>query len=655
MARDVRTSPYGSWRSPVTADAIVAGVIGLSQIQLDGDDIYWVEQRPAEAGRNVVVRRRAGGVIDDITPAGFNARTRVHEYGGGAYLVKQGTVWFSNFADQRLYRQDPGLPPIPITPEKDIRHADFVLDERRQRLIAVREDHSTGAASVVNSIVSLSVTPQADPPPEVTLVEGNDFYAAPRLSPSGTQLCWLTWNHPQMPWDGTELWIAELADDGGLKDARKLAGGDQESIFQPAWSPDGVLYFISDRNNWWNLYRWRAGGVEALVELPVEFGTAQWLFGMATYAFESEQRIVCQVRSKGAGRIAVIDPEAGRLQEVDTPYTAFSAFIQARSGQAVTIAGSPTEPVSLIAVQLDSGRVEVLRRSAEVAVDPKYISVPEAIEFPTEGGVTAHGFFYPPKNPDYAPPASELPPLIVYVHGGPTSAVSNALDLADQFWTTRGFAYLVVNYGGSTGYGREYRQRLNRQWGVVDVNDSINGARYVIDRGRVDGNRVAVTGGSAGGYTVLRAMTSTDFFKAGASHYGISDLEVFHTDTHKFESMYDQSLIGRWAEDRQVYRERSAIHFVDRISAPIILFQGLEDKIVPPNQAELIVEAMRKKGLPVAYIAFEGEQHGFRMAKNIKRALEAELYFYSRVFGFELPDPIEPVPIENMKQPARLS
>ena len=655
MARDVRTSPYGSWRSPVTADAIVAGVIGLSQIQLDGDDIYWVEQRPAEAGRNVVVRRRPGGVTDDITPAGFNARTRVHEYGGGAYLVKQGTVWFSNFADQRLYRQDPGLPPIPITPEKDIRHADFVLDERRQRLIAVREDHSTGAASVVNSIVSLSVTPQADPPPEVTLVEGNDFYAAPRLSPSGTQLCWLTWNHPQMPWDGTELWIAELAADGGLKGARKLAGGDQESIFQPAWSPNGILYFVSDRNNWWNLYRWRAGRVEALIEQPVELGTAQWLFGMATYAFESEQRIVCQVRSRGAGRIAVIDPEAGRLQEVATPYTAFSAFIRARSGQAVTIAGSPTEPVSLIAVQLDPGRVEVLRRSAELAVDPNYISVPEAIEFPTEGGVTAHGFFYPPKNPDYAPPASELPPLIVYVHGGPTSAVSNALDLADQFWTTRGFAYLVVNYGGSTGYGRAYRQRLNRQWGVVDVNDSINGARYVIDRGRVDGNRVAVTGGSAGGYTVLRAMTSTDFFKAGASHYGISDLEVFHTDTHKFESMYDQSLIGRWAEDRQVYRERSAIHFVDRISAPIILFQGLEDKIVPPNQAELIVEAMRKKGLPVAYIAFEGEQHGFRMAKNIKRALEAELYFYSRVFGFELPDPIEPVPIENMKQPARSS
>jgi dipeptidyl aminopeptidase/acylaminoacyl peptidase len=308
--------------------------------------------------------------------------------------------------------------------------------------------------------------------------------------------------------------------------------------------------------------------------------------------------------------------------------------------------------MSLIAVNLETGTVEVLRRSAERVIDPAYISVPEAIEFPTEGGVTAHGFFYPPVNPEFSAPTGELPPLIVYVHGGPTSAVSNALDISDQFWTTRGFAYLVVNYGGSTGFGREYRQRLNGLWGVVDVDDSVNGARYLIERGLVDGNRVAITGGSAGGYTVLRALTSTDFFKAGASHFGISDLEVFHSDTHKFESMYDQSLLGRWPEDREIYRERSAIHSVDRITAPVILFQGLEDKIVPPNQAEVIVEALRKKGLPVAYLPFEGEQHGFRIAKNIKRSLEGELYFYSKVFDFPLPDPIEPVLIENLKQPA---
>jgi len=644
------TSPYGSWRSPVTADTIVSGVIGLSQIQLDGDDIYWVEQRPAEAGRYVVVQRRPDGSTTDITPPEFNARTRVHEYGGGSYLVREGIVWFTDFKDQRLYRQDPGRAPVAITPAKDIRHADLVFDQRHDQLIAVREDHIRGKSRdpAVNTIVSLDPTGKA---PARTLVEANDFYSSPRVSPSGTHLSWLTWNHPNMPWDGTELWVAELTPDG-LRALRKVAGGEGESIFQPTWSPDGFLYFASDRTNWWNLYRWRGTSVEAVAPMPAEFGTAQWSFGMSTYAFESERRIVCQIRSQGVARLATIELPAGRLGQVDTPFTAFVASIQARSGRAFTIAGSPTEPLSLIAVKLETGMIEVLRRSAEHVIELNYISVPQAIEFPTEGGVTAYGFFYPPVNPEYTAPAGELPPLIVYVHGGPTSAVSNALDLSDQFWTSRGFAYLVVNYGGSTGYGREYRQRLNGLWGVVDVDDSVNGARYLVDRGLVDGNRVAITGGSAGGYTVLRALTSTDFFKAGASHFGISDLEVFHSDTHKFESMYDQTLLGRWPEDREIYRERSAIHSIDRITAPVILFQGLEDKIVPPNQAELIVDALRKKGLPVAYLPFEGEQHGFRMAKNIKRSLEGELYFYSKVFGFPLADPIEPVPIENLKQPA---
>jgi dipeptidyl aminopeptidase/acylaminoacyl peptidase len=649
MARP-QTSPYGSWRSPVTADAIVEGVIGLGSVQLDGDDIYWLEQRPGEAGRYVIVRRRADGTTTDVTPPEFNARNRVHEYGGGAYMVREGTVWFSNFEDQRLYRQDPGRPPVAITPAKDIRHADLAFDQRHQRLIAVREDHTRGKSRdpAVNSIVSLDPTGKT---PARTLVQANDFYASPRVSPSGMHLSWLTWNHPNMPWDGTELWVAELNPDG-LRAPRKVAGGEGESIFQPTWSPDGMLYFVSDRTNWWNLYRWRGPSVEPVAAMPAEFGTAQWTFGMSTYAFESEQRIVCQVRSQGVARVATIDLQAGRLHPVHTPFTAFTASIQARSGRAFTIAGSPTEPMSLIAVNLETGMAEVLRHSAERMVDQTYISVPQAIEFPTEGGVTAHAFFYPPVNPEYIAPAGELPPLIVYVHGGPTSAVSNALELSDQFWTTRGFAYLAVNYGGSTGYGREYRQRLNGHWGVVDVNDSVNGARYLIERGLVDGNRVAITGGSAGGYTVLRALTSTDFFKAGASHFGISDLEVFHEDTHKFEAMYDQTLVGRWPEDRHIYRERSAIHSVDRITAPVILFQGLEDRIVPPNQAEIIVDALRKKGLPVAYLPFEGEQHGFRMAKNIKRSLEAELYFYSKVFGFPLPDPIEPVPIDNLKQPA---
>jgi dipeptidyl aminopeptidase/acylaminoacyl peptidase len=454
-----------------------------------------------------------------------------------------------------------------------------------------------------------------------------------------------------MPWDGTELWVAEVTATGELRAAQKVAGGTDESIFQPEWSPEGVLYFMSDRTNWWNLYRWRRQGEEPVLQIDAELGTPQWQFGMSTYAFESESRIVCQVRAGGLARLATIDPERGQLDNldnIDTPYTAFMASIQALPGKAVTIAGGPTEPVQVIVADLVSGRVEVLRRSLEVPVDPTYLSIPETIEFPTEGGVAAHAFYYPPKNKDHEGPPGEQPALVVHSHGGPTSAAGSSFDLEFQYWTSRGFGYLVVNYGGSSGFGREYRQRLHHQWGVVDVADCINAARYLVDRGFNDGNRVAITGGSAGGYTVLRALTSTDFFKAGASHFGISDLEVFHLDTHKFESMYDQNLIGPWPEARDVYRERSAIHAVDRIKVPVILFQGLEDKVVPPNQAELIVAALKHKQLPVAYVAFEGEQHGFRIGKNIKRSIDGELYFYARVFGFDLPDRLEPVEIDNL-------
>ncbi len=640
-----RIAPYGAWRSPITADLIVNGFNALSQIQLDAESIYWVEGRPTEKGRSVVVRRSPEGAITDVTPAGFNVRTRVHEYGGGSYLVDGATVWFSNYDDQRLYRQERAGTPAPITPAGAGRYADAVHDRARRRLICVREDHTKGGAQAINTLVGIDLSGKGTP---TVLVEGNDFYSNPRLSPSGAHLAWLTWNHPNMPWDGTELWVAEVTEDGELRAPLKVAGGPQESIFQPEWSPEGVLYFMSDRTGWWNLYRWRRQGQEAVLQIDAELATTQWMFGMSTYAFESEARIVCQVRSGGLSRLGTIDTQQGRLDAVDTPYTAFAPWIRALPGKAVTIAGSPTEPLQVIVADLGSGRIDVLRRSMDVPVDATYLSVPDTIEFPTDGGLTAHAFYYPPRNPDYVAPEGELPPLIVMVHGGPTGAVNNALDLSDQYWTSRGFGYLVVNYGGSAGYGREYRQRLHRQWGVVDVADSVNGARYLVDRDRADGARVAITGGSAGGYTVLRALTTTDFFKAGASHFGISDLETFHDDTHKFESMYDQNLIGPWPEAREVYRERSAIHAVDRIKVPVILFQGLEDKVVPPNQAELIVAALKRKGLPVAYVAFEGEQHGFRIAKNIKRSIDGELYFYSRVFGFDLPDQVEPVEIDNL-------
>ena len=628
---------------------IVGETIGFGLVQLDGDDIYWVEQRPADAGRNVIVRRTSDGRIGDVTPPGFNARTRVHEYGGGAYAVSEGVVWFSNYVDQRLYRQAPGQAPRPITREGDLRYADGVVDGRRGRLVCVREDHTQGPGQAVNTIVSVDLPGRGE---AAVLVSGNDFYSSPRLSRNGSHLAWLTWNHPNMPWDGSELWVAEVTDEGAIRAPRKVAGGERESIAQPEWSPQGVLYFMSDRGNWWNPYRWSLQGVEPVLKIEAEMSGPQWQFGHSHYGFESERQIVGRVADNMVGRLARLDVESGDLITIATPYTVIAPMVKVGAGRAVFVAGSATEPLSLVQVNLSTGRLEVLRRSFELSLDPAYLSVPQAIEFPTAGGKTAHAFYYPPRNPDFQAPAGERPPLIVHVHGGPTGAVSEALDLQVQYFTSRGFAAVDVNYGGSSGYGREYRERLKGQWGVVDVEDSVNAARYLIDRELADPKRVAITGGSAGGYTVLRALTSTDFFSAGTSYYGISEMEVFHGDTHKFESRYDEGLIGPWPEARQTYHDRSAVYFVDRITAPLLLFQGLEDRVVPPNQAEIMVGALRKKRMPVAYVTFEGEQHGFRIARNIKRSLEGELYFYSRVFGFDLADPVEPVPIENLEPAA---
>jgi len=639
-----KVASYGSWKSPITSDLIVSETINLGWITLDGEDVYWVEVRPTEGGRYVIVRRTPDGRTTDVTPPPFNARTRVHEYGGGAFVVADGTVYFSNFADQRLHRQDPGGVPRPITPEADLRYADGVIVPRRGRMICVREDHTDPEHEAVNAIVSLDL--EGNDGGQV-LVSGNDFYSSPRLSPNGSRLAWLTWNHPNMPWDGTELWVGELGDDGSLGRAVRVAGGADESIFQPEWSPDGVLYFVSDRTGWWNLYRWRDGQVEPLIEMEAEFGLPQWVFGRSTYAFESADRVICAYTQQGTWRLASLDTATGKLELIQTPYSEIE-YVRAAPGRVVFLAGSPTEPDSVVQLNLATRRPEVLRRSSEIAMDAGYLSSPQEIEFPTEHGLTAHAFFYAPQNLDYLAPADERPPLLVFIHGGPTGATSSTLSLGIQYWTSRGMAVLDVNYGGSTGYGRAYRQRLEGQWGVVDVDDCVNGARYLVERGEVDGNRLAIRGGSAGGYTTLSALTFRDVFKAGGSYYGISDLETMTQETHKFESRYLDRLVGPYPERRDLYHERSPIHFTHRLSCPMILFQGLEDKVVPPNQAETMFEAVRAKGLPVAYLAFEGEQHGFRRAENIKRALDAELYFYSRVFGFKLADPVEPVPIENL-------
>jgi dipeptidyl aminopeptidase/acylaminoacyl peptidase len=642
---DESLRPYGSWKSPITSNLIVAGTIGIGDVLLEGDHAYWIESRPSEKGRSVIVCRSPDGKIADVTPPEFNVRTRVHEYGGGAYMVVNGEVYFSNFADQRLYHQPQGEPPRPITTGESLCYADGVLDSRRKRIVAVREDQTGPGRESVNTIVTVPIDGSGS---VETLVQGNDFYSSPRLSPDCTQLAWLTWNHPNMPWDGTELWVGELNDEGSLVRMDKIAGGASESIFQPEWAPDGVLHFVSDRSGWWNLYRLRQGVVEPMCETDAEFGAPQWVFRMSTYAFVSADRIICAYNVRGDWRLASLNTDTLKFDLIDTSYTEISSLRAASSGRVVFCGGSPSEPSSVVELDLGTRQTTVIRRSSEVQVDPGFLSIPEAIEFPTEHGLTAHAFYYAPNNLDSDPPADERAPLLVISHGGPTGATTTTLRLSIQYWTSRGIGVLDVNYGGSTGYGRAYRERLNGQWGVVDVDDCINGARYLVEKGEADGKRLIIRGGSAGGYTTLAALTFRDVFKAGASYYGISDLEALEEDCHKFESRYNTSLIGPYPASKQLYMQRSPIHFTERLSCPMILFQGLEDKVVPPNQAEMMFDAVRKKGLPVAYIAFEGEQHGFRRAENIKRSLDAELYFYSRVFGFDLADPVEPVAIENL-------
>jgi dipeptidyl aminopeptidase/acylaminoacyl peptidase len=653
-------APYGAWRSPITADLIVSATVRLGQPRIDGEEIYWIESRPQEGGRYVVVRRTADGDVADVNAAPLNARTRVHEYGGGDYLVANDAVYFSNFGDQRLYVAQRGEEPVALTHLDDVRYADADLDALRYRLVCVRESHA-GHGEADNTVVAVDVG-SGD---ERVLVQGADFYSSPRVSPDGSMLCWTAWDHPNMPWDGCDLFVGEFDAFGGVSNVRHVAGGADESICQPQWSPDGRLYFVSDRSGWWNLYRW-GGGVddaEALCPMEAEFGGPQWQFGGSYYAFDGMDRVLCCVGVANVVRLASLDLGTGRLSEIETPFNVIGG-LHVEDGRAVFAAASAGESGGLYSFDLTTHRVELLKASSEVRIDGGYVSEAEAIEFPTSrvpsrsgerviefpgaDSTTAFGFYYPPRNVDFEAPADSLPPLIVMSHGGPTAAASPGFSLRTQFWTSRGFAVLDVNYGGSTGYGRAYRGRLRGNWGLVDVADCVAGARYLVERGLVDGARLAITGGSAGGYTTLAALAFYDVFAAGASHYGVSDLEALARDTHKFESRYLDGLIGPYPGRRDLYVERSPVHHTEGLSCPVIFFQGLEDEIVPPNQAEAMVEALRGRGVPVAYLPFEGEQHGFRRSENIKRSLEAELYFYGRIFGFEPADEIEAVVIEGV-------
>jgi dipeptidyl aminopeptidase/acylaminoacyl peptidase len=646
-----KVAPYGAWQSPITADTLVQDVVRLSQAaaSVSGGGVYWNESRPAEAGRQVVVRLENGHMADAL-PQGLSARTLVHEYGGASFAVHDGTLFVANLSDQRLWRVEPGGTATPITPEPDQpmawRFADFEIAAGGRWLIAVHERHA--GQEVLNQLVGVATDGSKAPQ---LLADGHDFFAAPRVSPDGNRLAWLSWDHPNMPWDGTMLWEAPLSETPlseliELGAPRLVAGGPQESISQPRWSADGTLHFVSDRTGWWNLYSDDGEGGRSLAPRSAEFSGPDWVLGQSSYTFLADGRLVAAWSEGGRAYLGVVDGLAGTVDLVDQPYSSLSSLSGECDG-VVAIAGSPTEAPAVVRIGIPGGEVEVLKTSRPLAVDAGYISSPELVEFPTEDGLTAHALFYAPRNPDFEGPRGERPPLIVVCHGGPTGSASPVLNLGVQYWTSRGLAVVDVDYGGSTGYGRPYRERLKGKWGIVDVDDCTNAARWLASEGQVDGARMAMRGGSAGGFTTLAALVFTDDFAAGASLYGVADLEALALETHKFESRYLDALVGPYPEAREAYLRRSPLHFADRLSCPVILFQGAEDKVVPPDQAETFAEALRRKGLPFAYLLFEGEQHGFRQAGTIKRVAEAELWFYGRVLGFQPVDDIEPVPLEN--------
>lgn len=642
-----QTAPYGAWRSPLTAETVVRGGKRPGGVWLDGSDIYWIEGRPLERGRNVIVRRASDGAAADLLPTPYDARSRVHEYGGGACAIHDGTIYFSNVSDSRLYVMTADTGPRPLTPDGGARYADLHVDHHHGRLLAVCEQHREGNHLPTNSLVAIPLD-GASPP--VTLLSGYDFYSNPRVSPDGSQLCWLCWNLPDMPWDGTELWTAPVAADGTLGTPRYIAGSGEEALFQPSWSPDNVLHFVSDRANWWQIYRWQHGRAECLTEHRAEFGVPLWVFGLSTYGFAAAETMVCSFAQNGRWSLASLDIGTRTLTPLETAaHLTDISYLRVNRRGAAFMAGSGSEAEAVYWLDFASERLTPVRAMAEPVLETDELSTAQAIEFPSADGRTAHAFYYPPVNKRFSAPDEELPPLLLLNHGGPTSATTCALQLKIQYFTSRGFAVVDVNYGGSTGYGREYRERLNGKWGVVDREDCEYAARYLVQRGLVDPNRLAIRGGSAGGYTTLCALTFGNLFAVGASHYGVSDLELLAEDTHKFEAGYLERMVGPYPQAKSIYRERSPIRHSHRLSRPVIFFQGLDDKVVPPEQTERMAQVMRDKGLPVAYLAFEGEGHGFRQGDNVRRALEAEFYFYSRIFHFTPADHIDPVPISNLE------
>jgi dipeptidyl aminopeptidase/acylaminoacyl peptidase len=645
---DAQRISYGAWPSPITADRAAAGSVGLRETRAIGDATTWLERRPQEQGRSVVVRSGAGAEPVDVTPPGVSVRTRVHEYGGGSYAVDGTTTYFVNLEDQRLYRQEVGGAPTAITPEpatpRGLRYADMNVSPDGRSIASVHERHQ-GEGMPVNELVVIA----ADGSAMSTLASGRDFYAFPRWSPDGARIAFIAWDFPRMPWDGTELLVVDVASDGSAGPSRAVAGGERESIFQPAWGTDGSLTFVSDRTGWWNLYREGADGeLTNLTPMSAEFAVPMWIFGYSSYAFLSDGRIVCTYRERGVHHLALLDPATRELLDLDLPYETFEPAVSVSGQRLAFVAGGPTTPTQVVSLDFSTRAVEVLRESDVVDFDSEYLSVPEPIEFPTTDGQTAFAHYYPPTNPVAVAPDGERPPLLVNVHGGPTSEADAELHLEVQFFTSRGFAYAEVNYRGSTGYGRAFRESLYGRWGEVDVDDAVAAARYLVGRGLADPDRLLIAGGSAGGWTTLCALTFRDVFATGSSYFGVSDLEPFAETTHKFESKYLDLLVGPWPEAAELWAERSPVRHAEQLSSPLLILQGDEDEVVPPAQSEEIVRALQRRGLPYAYLLFEGEQHGFRKMESISRGLSAELTFYGKILGFEPADRLPPLEIVNL-------
>lgn len=615
---------YGHWSSPITPELLTAQGIRISDPQSVGNRLYWLETRPQEKGRNVLVCEHEGKRTD-IFVAPLSVRTRAQEYGGSSYLATESCIFYVQDSDQRLYQYNIATQKShALTPDGAFRYADFCIDNTRQRLLVVRENYTDNSHSPSADIIAIDLKTFAIK----TITQGADFYSNPRLSPDGNHLSYLQWFHPQMPWDGTECVLAQLNENGEVIHEKIIAGSRTESIFQPQWSSSGDLYFVSDRSDWWNIYHWDGEQAEAIYPLTAEFATPQWVFGMSTYGFLNNADIFCCYSQMGRWHLGVINTVTQQFTKIDSEFCDISA-IHCRNNSAWFLAASATQGTQLYC--FNGNAISTVSKN-ETSIPAEYIAHAQAIEFPTRDNETAHAFFYAPTNSRATPAPNSRPPLLVMCHGGPTGATETGLNLKIQFWTSRGFAVLDINYRGSTGYGREYRDRLKNNWGITDVIDACSGVDYLIAQEKIDSSKIAIRGSSAGGYTALAALTFSDTFKAGASLYGIGDLEALAKDTHKFEAHYLDSLVGAYPQEQETYRERSPIHHIEQLNCPVIFLQGLQDKVVPPSQAEAMVNALTSKGIYTEYITFAEEAHGFRQAQTIQRALEAELAFYLNVF-----------------------